>query len=43
MSVKGIYPYPYKTGANLYARDGFAPVLFRFVFTGLPAVRGKIR
>ena len=33
----------YKTGANLYDRDRFAPVLFHFIFTGLLAVRREVR
>ncbi len=33
----------YKTGANLYDRNRSAPVLFYFIFTGLPAVRREVR
>ena len=35
--------YLYETGANLYDRNRFAPVLFHFFFTGLPAGRREFR
>ena len=36
-------PYLYKAGANLYDRERFAPVLFHFIFTELPAVHRAVR
>ena len=37
-------PYLYKTGANLYDRNRFAPVLlFHFIFTRLTAIRRQVR